>query len=113
MSEQAVGTLEAVLERGGEPDDVLRAAVRVLAEQPGIAWAGIAFLEEGELVLGPSAGEADETRRVRLPVTFDGSQVGELWVDGEAERSFLEQVALLVSGHVLIGWDTRGEGWDP
>jgi hypothetical protein len=46
-------------------------------------------------------------------VRFQGSQVGELWVDGEAEPVFLERYALLVSAHVLIGWDTRGETWDP
>jgi hypothetical protein len=44
---------------------------------------------------------------------FQGARVGELWVDGEAEQSFLERVALLISAHVLIGWDTRGERWDP
>ena len=49
----------------------------------------------------------------RIPVVFQGSEVGELWVDGEADRAFLERVALLVSGHVLIGWDTRGEAWEP
>ena len=59
------------------------------------------------------AGEPDETRRVRIPVLFQGSEVGELWVDGEADRAFLERVALLVSAHVLIGWDTRGEAWEP
>lgn len=105
--------LERILDGGGEPDDVLRSTVRVLAEEPGISWAGIAFLEEGELVLGPAAGEPDEARRARVPVTFQGAPVGELWIDGEEEPALLERIADLVSAHVLIGWDTRGEGWEP
>jgi hypothetical protein len=112
MSEKALEALEHVLERGGEPDDVLRSAVSVLVEEPGIAWAGIAFSEEGRLVLGPETGTPDETRRLRLPVRFQGSEVGELQVDGEADRVFLERVATLISAHVLIGWDTAGEPWD-
>lgn len=42
-----------------------------------------------------------------------GAQVGELWIVGAAEPPFLERVALLISAHVLIGWDTRGQAWDP
>ena len=91
----ALEALERILDGGGEPDDVLRSTVHLLAEEPGISWAGIAFLEEGELVLGPSAGEPDEARRARVPVTFQGAPVGELWVDGAAESVFLEQVAAL------------------
>jgi hypothetical protein len=108
-----VRALEEMLEAGGEPDDVLRGAVGALAAEPGIAWAGIAFLEEGELALGPAAGNPDEARRVRVPVSFQGSPVGELWVDGDIERVFLERVAELISTHVLVGWDTRGERWSP
>ena len=113
MSTRVLEALDRILNRGGDADDVLRSVVRVLATEPEIAWAGISFFEEGKLSLGPAAGEADETRRVRLPVTFQGSNVGELWVDGEAERAFLERVAVLISAHVLIGWDTRGEPWEP
>jgi hypothetical protein len=47
------------------------------------------------------------------PVTYQGTQVGELWIDGEADRAFLERVGVLVSAHVLIRWDTRGETWEP
>lgn len=113
MSTRALEALDRILNRGGDADDVLRSVVTELVREPEIAWAGIAFLEEGKLSLGPTAGEADETRRVRVPVTFQGSNVGELWVDGEAERAFLERVAVLISAHVLIGWDTRGEPWEP
>ena len=113
MSSRALETLDRILDRGGEPDDVLRAAVSVLAEDPGIAWAGIAFLDEGTLVLGPTAGEPDEPHRISVPIVFQGSSVGELWVDGAAEHGFLERVATLLAAHVLIGWGTRGEDWEP
>ena len=105
--------LDQTLTRGGEPDDVLRSVVRRLADEPAIAWAGIAFLEDGKLTLGPEAGAADTSCRVRVPIFYEGAAVGELWIDGEVEESFLGQVAALISTHVLIGWDTRGERWDP
>ena len=113
MSTGALEALDRILNRGGDADDVLRAVVRVLATEPEIVWAGISFFEEGRLSLGPTAGEPDETRRVRVPVSFQGSNVGELWIDGEAEPAFLERVAVLISAYVLIGWDTRGEAWEP
>lgn len=113
MSTRALEALDRILNRGGDADDVLRSAVGVLVEEPGIAWAGIAFQEEGKLAVGPQAGEPDEARRIRTPVVFQGSLVGELWVDGTAESAFLERFALLISQHVLIGWDTQGETWEP
>ncbi len=113
MSDRALEDIGRILEGGGEPDDVLRAAVAVLVEEPGIAWAAIAFLEDRELVVGPRAGEPDEARRARVPVLYQGARVGELWIDGDAEPAFLDHVAALLSAHVLIGWDTRGEHWQP
>ena len=66
------------------------------------------------LVLGPEAGEPDEARRVRVPITFQDALVGELWVDGSPDRGLLERVASLVAPQVLIGWDTGGdEPWEP
>jgi hypothetical protein len=112
MSTRALEALDRILNRGGDADDVLRSVVRVLLDEPGIAWAGIAFLERGDLVLGPQAGEPDEARRRRTSVAFQGRPVGELWIDGDADEAFLERVALLISNHVLIGWDTGGEAWE-
>jgi hypothetical protein len=109
----ALEALDRILNRGGEPDDVLRSAVSILAAEPDIAWAGVAFSEKGELVLGPEAGTPEEARRIRTSIVFHGAEVGQLWVDGEADRSFLERVAVLISAHVLIGWDTRGQRWEP
>lgn len=113
VSTRALEALDRILNRSRDADEVLRSAVRVLAEEPGIVWAGIAFLEDGNLVLGPKAGDPDAARRIQVPVVYEGSQVGALWVDGDAEQAFLERFALLVSAHVLIGWDTRGERWEP
>ena len=105
--------IDAILDRGGEADDVLRAVVEELAAAPGVEWAGVAFLEEGSLVLGPEAGTPKEELRLRLPVVYEGSSVGELWVDGDADRRLLDRVVALVSAYVLIGWDTQGEVWEP
>ena len=42
---------------------MLRAVVAALVERGGCAWAGILFAENGELVLGPEAGEPDPDAR--------------------------------------------------
>jgi hypothetical protein len=110
---ETVAQLRVILDRESEADDALRAAVSVLAAAPGAVWAGIAFVEEGELVLGPSAGAPDEERRKRVPISYSGDLVGELRVDGNVSPSLLEEVAELVSPLVLIGWDTGGEAWEP
>src|SRR5207249_145322 len=57
--------------------------------------------------------DLEERRRVHVPVSYRGERVGELAVDGAASAPFLERVATLISAHVLIGWDTGGERWDP
>jgi hypothetical protein len=106
------GALEAVdriLNRGGDADDVLRAVLDALHER-GIAHAAIRFVEEGELVDGPSVGRAADG--LAVPVLYEGERVGELelTVDDEA---FARRVATLISAYVLVGWDTGGERWSP
>lgn len=113
MSTRALEALDRILSGAGDADDVLRSTVRMLVDEPGITWAAIAFLEDGELVVGPQAGEPDEPRRTQTPVVFQGASVGELWVDGDTDEAFVARVALLVSVHVLIGWDTSGDTWEP
>jgi hypothetical protein len=106
--------LDRVLNRGGDADDVLREVVSIVAGR--FAWAGILFREDGRLVLGPHAGEPDESRRSSVPVSFRGDPVAELAVDGELDdsgRAFVERVALLISPYCLVGWDTGGEAWSP
>ena len=117
MSSTSGGPIEAVetiLERGGDADDVLRRVVTALCERAGYAWAGLFFVEDGALTLGPQAGHPDETRRTQVPVLWQGDRIGELAVDGAAlgDTALLEHVAQLVSGHCLVGWDTGGEPWD-
>ena len=113
MSSRALDALDRVLREQKDADDVLRSTVEVLTREPGVTWAGIAFLENGQPVLGPSAGEPDEGRRKSVSIAYRGAQVGELWVDGDVDRTLLERIAFLISEYVLIGWDTRGEAWEP
>lgn len=108
---ESIERIAAILEAGHDPDDALRAAVSELASTPGVSWAGIAFVEEGELVLGPEAGTADASRRQRLPVTFDDETVAELWVDGDADSPSMTRVAELLGPYCLVGWDTGGLPW--
>jgi putative methionine-R-sulfoxide reductase with GAF domain len=109
----AAEQVQEILSRGGDADDVLREVVSTLAETPGVSWAGIAFVEDGALRLGPAAGREDERRRMRAAVSFQGSTVGELWLDGAVGVDDLDRVASLIASLVLIGWDTGGEAWEP
>jgi hypothetical protein len=113
MSSRALDAIDRVLREQKDADDILRSTVEVLTREPGVTWAGVAFLESGEPVLGPSAGEPDEALRKSVPIAYRGAQVGELWVDGDVDRTLLERIAFLISEYVLIGWDTRGEAWEP
>ena len=113
MSERSVEAIEGILGETDDADDVLRAAVAALIIDPDIVWAGVNFLDDGGLVLGPEAGEQDVTRRMRVPITFHDALVGELWADGSPDRGLLERVASLLAPQVLIGWDTGGEAWEP
>jgi putative methionine-R-sulfoxide reductase with GAF domain len=113
VSTRTLEALDRILNRGGDADEVVRAVVRLLIGEPTIRWAGIRFLEGDTLVLGPEAGEPDESRRVQTPIVYRSDVVGELVTDGEAEAAFLARVATLISAHVLLAWDTRGETWEP
>jgi len=115
------GALEAVdriVNREPEPDDVLRQTVAAVHERVDhYSWVGISFVEEGSLAPGPSAGERDGTE-LAVPVVYDGQRIASLQVTSadprlrdDRERAFLERVALLVSAHCLVGWDTGGEPW--
>lgn len=96
-----------------DADDVLRQTVAALAKGDGCTWAGIFFVEDGALVLGPEAGTPDEARRVSLPVTWKGERIAELAADGEVEPARLEQIAAEIADLCLVGWDTGGEAWEP
>ncbi len=113
MTGNPVDLVERIVERGGDADDVLRSAVAALAADPGVDWVGIAFVEGGELRLGPAAGATPEATRTRVPILFQGVQVAELQVDGDIDQDDLGRIASLVAPYALIGWDTGGEAWEP
>jgi hypothetical protein len=114
-SSGALEAIDRILDCGGDADDVLRQVVATLHERAGYSWAGIFFVEGESLALGPQAGAPNVDARTRIPVNWQGDRIAELAVDDapEGHRMFLERVAVLVSGHCLVGWDTGGESWEP
>jgi hypothetical protein len=95
-----------------DADEQLRQAVSTLAARDDCAWAGIYFVEDGNLVLGPAAGAQDPTRRTTVPVLWRGTRVAELAADGKLVAAQLETVAAGIADLCLVGWDTGGEAWE-
>ena len=112
----ALEAIDRILNRGGDADEVLRQVVAVLHGIDEYSWVGISFVEEGELVLGPAEGERT-AEPTTIPIAYENNVVAELGVVasklGADDRAFLERVALLISPHCLVGWDTGGEAWSP
>ena len=94
-----------------DADEQLRQTVSELAAREGCSWAGIYFVEEDDLVLGPEAGEPDPERRTPVPVIWRDTRVAEIAVDGDIEPAELQAVAERVADLCLVGWDTGGEVW--
>jgi hypothetical protein len=98
-----------------DADDVLRAAVAELGDA--YQWAGIAFVEEDELVLGPATDPTPPPQTFDVPILYDGVRVAELRVAPPevtpAQRTSLEREAERLSPYCLVGWDTGGEAWSP
>ena len=53
-----------------------------------------------------------------VPIVYEGKVVGEIDIDsdrpsafGPEDRTLLERVAILISPHSLVGWDTGGVPW--
>ena len=53
-----------------------------------------------------------------VPIAYEGRVVGEIDIDSDTpaafnddDRAFLERVALLISAHALVAWDTGGVAW--
>ena len=94
-----------------DADERLRQTVAELAAREGCAWAGIFFVEEDSLVLGPEAGRPDPGRRTTVPVLWRDTRVAELAADGDVAVAELEAVAAGIADLCLVGWDTGGEVW--
>ena len=95
-----------------DADEQLRQAVAELAAREDCNWAGIYFVEEDELVLGPEAGTPDPSRRTAVPVVWRDTRVAELAADGTVEAVELEAVAARIADLCLVGWDTGGQAWE-
>jgi L-methionine (R)-S-oxide reductase len=61
---------------------------------------------------------ASTRSEIVVPIAYESRVVGEIDVDsdvpaafGGADRAFLERVAVLVSPHCLVAWDTGGVAW--
>jgi len=94
-----------------DADEQLRQTVAGLAAREDCAWAGIYFVEEDSLVLGPEAGTPDPGRRTTVPVVWRDTRVAELAADGTVAPADLEGVAGSIADLCLVGWDTGGEVW--
>jgi L-methionine (R)-S-oxide reductase len=155
----ALESVDRILNRESEPDEVLRKTVEVLHDRfDHYSWVGIYLVEGDDLVLGPWKGP-QTTEHVRIPIgqgicgaaaasgrteivddvnaddrylacfpstrseivvpiVYEGRVVGEIDVDsdrpaafGPDDQKFLERMALLISAHSLVGWDTGGVAW--
>ena len=76
MSRHQTHAVDRLVDQAADADDVLRSTVAAVAAEPGVSWAGIALLENGELTMGPSVGVPDESRRKSVPILFQGALVG-------------------------------------
>jgi len=94
-----------------DADDQLRQVVANLVARDDCVWAGIYFVEEESLVLGPEAGIPDPARRTSAPVLWRDTRVAELAADGIVAQADLEAVAAEIGDLCLVGWDTGGELW--
>jgi hypothetical protein len=94
-----------------DADEQLRQTVSELAAREDCVWAGIYFVEEDTLVLGPEAGTPDPRRRTTVPVVWRDTRVAELAADGSLAEAELAAVAVEIGDLCLVGWDTGGELW--
>ena len=94
-----------------DADEQLRRTVADLAAREGCTWAGIYFVEDDRLVLGPETGTPDPERRTTVPVLWRDTRVAELAVDGATAPADLEAIAESIADLCLVGWDTGGEVW--
>jgi putative methionine-R-sulfoxide reductase with GAF domain len=137
----ALAAIDRILNREPEADEVLRQAVQAVQERiAGYRSVALYFVESGDLSPGPRSGrdEPDEPGaallseavasggllagdgRIAVPVPYEGRVVAAISITTDsaakvdaAERAFLQRVALVISAHCLVGWDTGGVVWAP
>jgi putative methionine-R-sulfoxide reductase with GAF domain len=110
-----------MVNRGDEADAVLRAVVDLLHDRlEHVSWAGISLVEGGALELGPAMGSRATDSRLDVAIDYEGRVVGEIALESddadafdEEERRAVRRIAMLISQHALVAWDTRGVGWNP
>jgi hypothetical protein len=95
-SSGALEAVERILNRGGEPDEVLRQVVAALHERTG-AWVAIAFASE----IGASAGGQKPQDYQRHPIAREGQTVAELWTNSDADPALCARVAVIVSPYCV------------
>jgi hypothetical protein len=111
--------VQTIVDGGEEADDILRASLAALHEAVGAPWSAIAFVEEGQMAVGPLIGSAPEGApepALAVPIVYRGDTVAALWFGGEPARGLdaeLGHVATLLAPYCLVGWDTGGEQWVP
>ena len=61
---------------------------------------------------------ASTRSEIVVPIAYEGRVVGEIDIDSDRpsafsgeDRAFLERVAVLISPHCLVGWNTGGVPW--
>src|SRR5205814_3477097 len=92
----ALEAVERILNRGGGPDEVLRAVLEALHVR-GVASARVNMLENGRLV--ERLGVGQEADRIVAPVGYEGSEFGSLELAAD-DRAVVERVATLISPYV-------------
>jgi hypothetical protein len=111
--------VQAVIDGGEEADDILRAALAAVHESLNGPWSAIAFVEEGQMAIGPLAGSAAgdaPAPALAVPIVYRGDTVAALWLGRAPESALvaeLERAAALLAPYCLVGWDTGGEEWVP
>ena len=110
--------VKTIIDGGEEADDILRAALAALHEAVGAPWSAIAFVEEGQMAVGPLIGvsEGAPEPALAVPIVYRGDTVAALWFGAQpppAVAGELDRVAGLLAPYCLVGWDTGGEEWVP
>ena len=115
----ALEAIERILNREGEADVILRAAVVALAERLGDALGGHRVRRGGRAGPRPDRRRRRPSRapRRRRAGRVPRRLVAEIWIDDDGrpdadDQAFLRRVADLLSPYCLVGWDTGGEAWD-